>query len=74
MAAMKAQFIPFGKGSRACLGQNLALIEMQLITATLLNSYNVSLAVTTTEDTMAMKDHFLAIPASGRCDLRFERV
>ena len=34
-------YLPFGAGSRACVGQNLALFEMKLILATLLQRYQL---------------------------------
>ncbi|GGA27379.1 cytochrome P450 [Okeania sp. KiyG1] len=38
------EFIPFGGGSRRCLGENLALLEMKLILATILSNYQLALA------------------------------
>ncbi|KAL6245307.1 hypothetical protein RBB50_008082 [Rhinocladiella similis] len=70
---MKALFMPFSTGPRACLGKSLAIMELKLITATLLRRFKVKAASTTTEDSMSMTDHFLVLPKSGRCDLIFER-
>jgi cytochrome P450 len=66
--------MPFSKGSRACLGRNLATMELKLITASLLRSYVVRAASTTTKDSMAMTDHFLVLPKGGKCELVFEKV
>lgn len=65
-------FMPFSKGSRACLGQNLALMELKLTTVAVVLRFKVSLAATTTEESMKMIDHFLAIPKAGKCELIFE--
>ena len=69
---MKEMFMPFSKGTRACLGKNLAMIELKIITAIIVKSFEVSPAPGTTEQTMAMTDHFLLIPAAGKCDLIFK--
>lgn len=71
---MRELHMPFSKGSRACLGKNLAMMELKLTAAALLKSFVVKSGPTTTEDSMAMKDHFLVLPKGGRCDLVFEAV
>ncbi len=68
---MKEMFMPFSKGTRACLGKSLALMELKLVTAVLVQQYAVALAPNTTEESMKMTDHFLVLPKSGRCDLIF---
>lgn len=70
---IKALFLPFSTGPRACLGKNLAIMELKIITATLLRRFTVDAASTTTEDSMTMKDHFLVQPKGGRCDLVFSK-
>ncbi|NET56469.1 MAG: cytochrome P450 [Symploca sp. SIO2E6] len=37
------EFFPFGGGSRRCLGEALALLEMKLVLATILSHYQLSL-------------------------------
>jgi cytochrome P450 len=64
-------FMPFSKGTRACLGRNLAFMELRQVTSALLLKYNVSAAPGTTSESMEMRDHFLASPKSGRCELLF---
>ena len=70
----KMLFMPFSSGTRACLGKSLAMMELKLITATLVRQFDVQVAPGTTEDSMAMTDHFLAIPKSGKCDLIFTKA
>ena len=38
------EFIPFGGGNRLCLGYALAMLEMKLVLATVLSSYELKLA------------------------------
>lgn len=71
---MRELFMPFSKGTRACLGKNMAMMELKMTTTTLLKSYCVRSAPTTTDDSMTMQDHFLVLPKGGRCDLIFEEV
>lgn len=69
---MKVLFMPFSTGPRACLGKNLAMMELKMITATILRRFQVKSPPTTTEESMSMKDHFLVLPKGGKCDLIFE--
>lgn len=71
---MKLNFMPFSAGSRACLGINLAWMELKVITAALVMNYGVRLAPGTTEQSMAMIDHFLAAPVAGKCELLFTEM
>lgn len=71
---MKELFMPFSKGTRACLGQNLALMELKLITSSLIASYVVNAAPQTTEESMSLTDHFLMIPKDGKCELMFTKA
>lgn len=69
--AMKEMSMPFSKGPRACLGKNLAIMELKLITAPLVKDFVVSLGPNCTDDSMVMMDHFLVLPKGARCDLIF---
>lgn len=71
---MRELFMPFSKGTRACLGKNLAMIELKLITAQLARHYEWQAASGTTKETMATKDYFLLIPVGERCDLIFHQA
>jgi cytochrome P450 len=73
-AAMKTLFMPFSKGSRACLGKGLAMLELKLVVMTLLDRFKVELPAETTEESMELLDHFLALPKAGKCILRFEKI
>lgn len=73
-AEMKELFMPFSKGTRACLGKSLAMMELKLVTAKLLERYQITAPPTTTSESMEMRDHFLVLPRDGRCDLIFSSV
>ena len=70
--SMKALFMPFSKGTRACIGKSLAKVELRLVVLGLLSRYEVKLAPQTTEESMEIRDHFLVMPKSGKCELVFE--
>lgn len=40
---MRAVFIPFSTGSRACIGRNITFIEQQILVATLVHRYDFAL-------------------------------
>ncbi|KIX06969.1 uncharacterized protein Z518_04945 [Rhinocladiella mackenziei CBS 650.93] len=71
---MKELFMPFSKGTRACLGKNLAMMELKLITAHLVRRFECAPAPATTEESMTTKDHFLLVPAGGKCELVLREV
>ncbi|EON65750.1 hypothetical protein W97_04989 [Coniosporium apollinis CBS 100218] len=71
---MKELMLAFGKGTRNCLGQTMALMEMKLTTAALIKRFSVRLASPRTVDDMEMTDHFTLIPRGKKCLLVFERV
>ncbi|KAK4893334.1 hypothetical protein LTR27_008228 [Elasticomyces elasticus] len=73
-ADMKMLFMPFSKGTRACLGKGLAMLELKLVLVALLSRYEVKLPPQTTEESMEMRDHFVVVPRSGKCELQFEPV
>ncbi|KAK5688024.1 hypothetical protein LTS10_000002 [Elasticomyces elasticus] len=71
---MKELFMPFSKGTRACIGKNLAAMELKLITVNLVRRFSFRPASDTTVESMATKDHFLLVPKGGKCNLVFEEV
>ncbi|GBE93122.1 cytochrome P450 [Nostoc cycadae] len=57
------EFIPFGGGSRSCIGQALGMFEMKLVLATLLSNYQLALAERKPEK--LQRRGFTLAPANG---------
>jgi hypothetical protein len=54
--------VSFGKGSRQCLGINLAYAELYLTTATLVSRFDFELYETSLKDVQIKHDFFVAVP------------
>ncbi|KAI2610810.1 putative cytochrome P450 [Hypoxylon fragiforme] len=68
--AMKAAFVPFGGGSRICIGLHLAKMELRLATARFFTRFpnsEVSRLEGFTDDDMQEKMFFLTAPKGQRC-------
>ncbi|RAL63677.1 hypothetical protein DID88_003720 [Monilinia fructigena] len=63
-------FVPFSKGTRICLGVNLAYAELFLTTAYILKRFDFELFGTTKKDVEIKRDHFVAAPAAGSKGIR----
>ncbi|KAK6597436.1 benzoate 4-monooxygenase cytochrome p450 [Botrytis cinerea] len=63
-------FVPFCKGTRICLGMNLAYAELFLTTAYILKRFDLELYQTTKRDVEIKRDRFVAAPASGSRGIR----
>lgn len=72
--AMNEMFMPYSKGTRACIGLNLANMELRIATAALLKFFRVRLAEGPRADDMEMVDHFIIAPKGRKCNLVFERL
>ncbi|KIY47760.1 cytochrome P450 [Fistulina hepatica ATCC 64428] len=70
-ARMTRQLMPFGMGSRACAGQNMAQMVMRITVAVLVRSFHISAPPETNEASMYTMDTFTAFPASMECKLIF---
>lgn len=71
---MEELYMPFTKGTRVCMGQNMAVMEMKIATATLLMQYAVNLAPEMTDGDMDITDHFALVPKGRKCLLTFSKV
>lgn len=69
-AAAKSVYIPFGTGSRGCLGQHIAYSELRLAAAEFFRQCSDSqLAPSTTPESMDMDNFFLIVPRGHRCEV-----
>ncbi|KAH9889690.1 cytochrome P450 [Xylariomycetidae sp. FL2044] len=70
---MKDSFVPFGRGSRVCIGRHLAKIELRLGVARFFTTYpNASISNLEGFDDrdMEQKQYFLASPKGKRCCIK----
>lgn len=66
----KAAFMPYGGGTRICLGLHLAYMELRLGTALFFRECKgARLSARTTEDVMAMAETFLIAPKGHFCNV-----
>lgn len=72
---MGKHFVPFSKGSRMCLGMNLAYAEIYLVLAVLFSRYRLDIAGVEREDVEMAHDFFDPAPKRGAKGLigRLER-
>lgn len=73
--AMKDHFMPFGRGSRACIGQHLAMIEIRFAVAQFFLAFptaSCSVRDGMSASDMEQKSHFLLAPKGGRCIIELE--
>ncbi|KAL7271727.1 hypothetical protein RUND412_005495 [Rhizina undulata] len=72
---MNQAFMPFGGGSRVCLGKHLAQTEVRLgLSHLFLRVPNLKLAPSCTEESMDIEEFFLIAPKAHKCEARTELV
>ncbi|KIX02853.1 uncharacterized protein Z518_08796 [Rhinocladiella mackenziei CBS 650.93] len=72
LASMRAHFWPFSSGGRACLGQNIAMVEMKTILAAVYMHYRTKATPACTEESMRMDDQLTSgVPYALSCPLEF---
>jgi len=74
LTEMNLHQMPFSRGTRACLGKNLAMMELKVVVAAVIKQFRIQVADSMKPGDMDMRDHFLAQPACGRCDLVFAEL
>jgi len=67
---MEKFFTPFGRGSRSCIGKELALMNLYLMTANFFHKFDAELYQTTLKDIEMEHDFFAPFPASDSSGLR----
>ena len=65
---------PFSLGSRNCIGQNLAKLEMIFATSKIFRSLKLTLDDTMTEEDMEMEDRFAAAPRGRKLIVKVDAV
>lgn len=58
--------LPFSKGSRSCLGQNLAMAELHIFLAAVFRAFDLELTDTVAEDVVSYYDDFTPTPRNGK--------
>lgn len=61
----------WGNGTRVCLGQYMATMEIKMLLGRVVDRFEVALAGPKTHEEMEMTDHFTLIPKGQRCGLVF---
>ena len=67
---LERYLVAFGKGSRICLGINLAYAELFLTISTLFSRFDMELFETSLEDVVMERDFFVATPKVGSKGVR----
>ncbi len=71
---MKEAYMPFSRGSRMCIGIHLATMELKMILASVVNSWELSPGERTTDDIMSITDHFVMMPKGGFSELYLRKI
>jgi cytochrome P450 len=61
-ASLSRHFVPFCRGSRQCIGMNLAYAELYLTVATIFSRFDLELVGTTKRDVEIAHDFFVGMP------------
>jgi cytochrome P450 len=66
---MREMMLVWGKGSRTCIGQYMATMEIKILLARVLEQFEVRMQGEQTHAEMEMTDHFALVPKGRRCGL-----
>ncbi|KAI9841644.1 MAG: hypothetical protein M1837_000491 [Sclerophora amabilis] len=67
---LEKYLVPFGSGSRMCVGQNLSVAEQYLVLATVFRQYDLKLFETTREDVEMASSCLITLPKSDSNGVR----
>jgi cytochrome P450 len=67
---LEKYFVPFGRGGRSCVGKELALMNLYLMTAAFFNQFDAELFETSRKDIEMVHDYFAPFPAVDSKGLR----
>lgn len=71
---VRDMMLVWGKGSRICLGQHMATMEIKILLARMIEVFEVCLQGEQTHADMEMTDHFTLIPKGKKCGLVFTKA
>ena len=71
---LEKYLVPFGKGTRSCLGYNLGLAELYLTLAAVVGRFEMRLFETDESDVRLERDWFIPQPRVGTRGVRVEVV
>ncbi|RYP65630.1 hypothetical protein DL769_006261 [Monosporascus sp. CRB-8-3] len=71
---VREMMLMWGKGTRACLGQHMATMEIKMLLGRIVERFRIKLAGLKTHEEMEMTDHFTLIPKGRRCSLVFSNA
>jgi len=65
----------FGKGTRGCIGQNIAMVTIKVAVSHLYKTFQTSKPVVLPEnEDMDFKDYYMITPVNDTCSVVFEKV
>ena len=67
---LEKYFVPFGRGSRSCIGKELAMMNLYLMTAAFFHQFDAELFETARKDIEIEHDYFAPFPAIDSKGLR----
>ncbi|MCJ1258182.1 hypothetical protein MMC24_006013 [Lignoscripta atroalba] len=67
---LEKYLVPFGSGSRMCIGQNLSVAEQYLVLATVFRQYDLTLFETTAEDVVMASSCLITLPKADSNGVR----
>ncbi|KAK5047567.1 hypothetical protein LTR84_006664 [Exophiala bonariae] len=74
-ASAKTAWMAFGKGTRGCIGQNIAMVTIKVAISHLYKTYETSKpTVLPASENMDFKDYYMITPVNDTCSVVFRKV
>ncbi len=71
---MEKSWVPFGYGSRICIGRHLAMLEIKTAIAALVSRFEVNVGQRCTDQSMETLDTLVAVPKGLKCELVVKKL